>query len=195
MSDRDLDDDELDLLLARGRLSGPTRERMLDAALPRAPRRRRWAWWTSGAAAACAAAVAVVLLVRGDGFRPRGAGGGGAVLDVRCQDGARDRCATGQLLVFQVDGAKTGGALAAWAERSGGGGERVWYFPTATGAQPTVAAQPGRQVLPEAVRLGAEQAPGAWEVHLVLLDSPVARDAIASAKPRASRVVRMEVTR
>jgi hypothetical protein len=184
-------DDDLDLLLARGRLGGPGREQVLRQTLDRAAPRRRWLW-VAPLTAACAAAAALLLVVRPTEFRARGVDGG-ALLEVTCADGARDRCRSGELLVFRVDGASTGGRLAAWAEPEGGGA-RVWYFPTVEGALPQVAAQPGPQVLHEAVRIGAEQPPGSYVVHLLLLPAPLARAEIESAQPQLARTQRMEVT-
>jgi hypothetical protein len=60
-------DDELDTLLANGRLGAATKDRIEDALLRGAARpaaRRRWQWLFAIAAAAAAAGAAIIALLR-----------------------------------------------------------------------------------------------------------------------------------
>src|SRR5262249_49600660 len=119
-----MNDDELDRLLARGRLGGPRHERVLGKILAERRWRRRMLW----AAPALAMAAALVLILRppDGGFRARG-GGEGPVIQVTCKDGQLEACPKGGTLVFRVDGATAGNYLIAWAEPVGGG-SKIWYF-------------------------------------------------------------------
>jgi hypothetical protein len=186
-------DDELDALLARGKLSGPERDRMFErlAAGAAPPRRRWWRLAVPLGGLATAAVVLLVLFVGRDGFRERGERG--ALLEVGCRDGARDRCPAGELLLFRVGGVDRPAWLAAYAEPVAGG-ERVWYFPTADGAAPAIEARAAPQVLAQGVRLGATQPPGRYNVKLVLLPSPPTRATALTAKPLSATVQALEVT-
>ncbi len=189
------DDDELDRLLARGRLGGPARDRILAGALARAAPRRRWPRRILWLAPALAAAAVLLLWLRprDGGFRVRG--GGGPSLEVACSDGRAGACPRGGTLVFRVDGAREGGYLAAWATPAAGG-ERIWYFPAADGSAPAVAAQAGAQVVPLGARLGPSQPPGDYQVHLLLARRPLARAEVdgAARDALAASVQRLTVT-
>jgi hypothetical protein len=186
-------DDELDALLARGRLSAPEKERMLERLLAgAAPPRRRWrALFPIAGLATAAAAVTLVLLAGRDGFRARGEGGG--VLEVGCRTGARDRCPSGELLLFRVSGVDRPAWLAAWAEPASGG-ERVWYFPTANAAAPRIEPRSSPQVLSQGVRLGPSQPPGRYQVKLLLLPAPPTRESVATAQSLSASAQSLEVT-
>lgn len=184
------DRDRLETLLARGRLSGAERERILGDALAAAGAAP--AWWRRRAlwllAPTLAAATAVALVVRLDGgFRARGAAAA-VHLEVGCRDGA---CRPGGLLLFRVEGAAAGGFLSAYAEPERGG-ERLWYFPLEDGTAPEVAAQPAPQILRLGVPIGREHPPGRYRVHLVLSrDRPAPR--AAGADVIATRTASLEV--
>ncbi len=199
--------DYLDKLLGRDRLSGPAREQILRQALkaagvaPLLPwwRRARLGWWVP----AVAGVTALVLLIHPrqthDGFAPKGSGLREPVVEVGCLGGSALRCRTGEPLIFRVAGADAGGYLAAYAEPVGAsGGQRVWYFPTAGAAAAQVAAQAEPQTLRQAARLGSEQPPGRYQVHLVLSRRPLTREeALAARGPEviAATQVLLEVTR
>jgi hypothetical protein len=197
--------DRLDELLSGGRLGGAERERILERALDAsAPlpwwRRRAVTWLVRGTAMATAAALALFFFVpprTHDDFRARGGAGDGApLLLVGCEDGQSARCGYGQKLVFSVDGASEPGFVAAWAEPAGGG-ERVWYFPGDDGSSPEARGDGARQLLSRAVRLGPEQPPGRYRVHLVLSRRPLSRlEALAAggADVVATSQVTLEVT-
>jgi hypothetical protein len=85
------------------------------------------------------------------------------------------------MLLFRVGGAAAGGFLAAWAVPEDGG-ERIWYFPTLDGEAPSVAPRAETQTLGRGVRLGTEQPPGRYHVHLLLSRRALGRaEALAPA--------------
>jgi hypothetical protein len=163
-------------------MGGPERERVLGAVLAKtAPRRwRRLLGW--GLTVATAAAM-LLLVMRPVPFRARG-GGGAPLLEVGCRDGSLDACPSGSALLYRADGAVDGGFLAAWAVPEGGG-EKIWYFPTASGESPSVTARSEVQTLARGVRLGPEQPPGRYRVHLLLSRRPLERAAVDSPPPDA----------
>jgi hypothetical protein len=187
---------ESDELLAQGRLSGPARDRILDAALAasRPAARPVWQRVLVWAAPLTVAAVVLFMAFRPSEFRPRG--GAGAVLDVGCRDGTLAACPAGTTLLFRVSAAPAGGFLAAFALRDGSR-EPIWYFPTAAGDSPKVSPDPETQTLAQGVRLGSEHVPGRYRIHLVLTRRALTRDQ-ALAPPRdavlAESDVSLEVT-
>jgi hypothetical protein len=181
----DPSDEELDRLLARGRLSAPGRERVLGRVLEAtAPKKSRAASWAGVFAFVSAGAVlATLLLVRGrpDGsFTPKG----GAVaatprVEVSCIDGDPSRCAVGSTLVFRAEDCEAGGYLAAFAERAGAK-ERIWYFPSSNDPTlPPIAPKAEPQVLTRGARIGPEHTPGPYVVTLILVKRPMTRDEIS----------------
>ena len=170
-------DRDLDLLLARGKMSGAARERVLENVLRGArPRGLRVVVWAPGLAM-IAAAAAIIVWVRpaDDGFRSKGSTGGAAVgLDVVCLEGP---CRERGTLVFRVDDVPESAHLAAYATREGDPSMRIWYFPEADGWEPTLAAQPGSQVVPRAITLGPEHKPGRYVVRVVVGRHPLTREA------------------
>jgi hypothetical protein len=185
-------DERLDALLARGRLGGPARDRILAGALAKtaAPHRwRRLLTWAVPMTAAAAAAV-VLLSLRPPEFRARG--GAGPVLEIACRDGSLSACPSGSTLLFRSSGVAEGGFLSAWAVPEGSAA-RVWYFPADNGASPALAARPETQTLARGIRLGPEQPPGRYRVHLVLSRRPLTR-AEAAAPPPDALVAEAEAT-
>jgi hypothetical protein len=195
--------DRIDTLLARGRLSGPAREEILERVLVASAGEAAASvpWWrrpmVSFGLPALAAAAALLVLVRrpDDGLTAKGAPVVEPALEVACATegpsaapaASAVSCATGQNLAFRVEDATEDGFLTAWAEPVAGG-ERVWYF-VGDGAAPVVA-HPGVQTLRRAVRLGAEQPPGAYRVHLLLSVRPLSReDALGQRGDVASRAI------
>ena len=175
-----MDDDSLRSLLAGGRLSGAQRERVLAGALRRSQRRP---WRVVGALAlVLPAAAAVAFFVRGGAENGSEAGhlvpkGSPApLLSARCPGRASGTCRTGDRLIFEVAAAKKPGFFAAYAEC--GARERIWYFPTASGALPQVATGDGTAVIDQAARIGAEHGVGRCALHLFLLPEPASRASV-----------------
>src|SRR5262245_44928921 len=103
-----LSDDEVDTLLAQGRLGGAAKDRVFegalrDAGVTGAPRRARWRRLSLAAAASLAVGAAALIVVprlsRDDGaLRAKGAPGAALEFEVACdpaQGGALDACPAG----------------------------------------------------------------------------------------------------
>jgi hypothetical protein len=190
-------DEEIDALLAAGRLGGPVRDRIFDAVATevgaRAQGRRAWVprWsFALGGLAAAAAAIALFVVPRdhagGDGMRAKGVPGGAApALELACAGGTLAACPVGSTLLFAVGEAQDG-FLAAYAEPRPAG-ERVWYF-SADGAAPAVHAAPGLQPAGKGIRIGPEHAPGDYVVHVLLTRAPRSREEVLRG-PAASELL------
>lgn len=169
-------DDELDTLLARGRMSGATRERVLENVLRVASPRRK-GHLRAVAITVLAAAAALVFWVRSghDGFTPKGATAVTIGLDATCLEGP---CRARATLVLRIDDVPERAHLAAYATREGApeGSERIWYFPEADGSEPVLAAQSGPQLVSRGITLGAEHTPGRYLVHAVIGKRPLTRE-------------------
>jgi hypothetical protein len=183
-------DQELQRLLARGRLGGPGRERVLERILQgiARPVARRWRIWIATLALAASGTTALVLMRRtpaGDEFTAKeGAKGKTGVLDLACLGGSSAACAEGSTLVFSATGASRPGYLAAYAEPAGGG-ERIWYF-SADGESPAIpVSTSGTHPAPRGVRLGPEHAAGHYLVHVFLTTTPLTRSALLAARSAA----------
>src|SRR5688500_5279708 len=121
-----VDDESLHMLLARGRLSGPQRDRILEHVLDAQARpRRRFGPWTVGLAAALPVAAVVALALRGPLEAPKAPSGEWLVpkgdvaeplLVANCPGRASGECRTGDRLVFEVENTGPGGFFAAYAE-------------------------------------------------------------------------------
>jgi hypothetical protein len=179
-------DDELDVLLAHGRLSAPDRDRMFDRVMAAQPKR---SWRGFAVAGALAAAIALMIFMRDDGFRARGAPGN--VLEIACRAVPGKKCPEGEVLLFRVSGVAQKAWLAAYAEPLGSS-ERVWYFPTAAGFAPSIEAKAAPNVLPQGARLGPEQPPGKYQVKLLLFSAPPTRN--LDGTPLAIETRPLEVT-
>ncbi|MDB4967299.1 MAG: hypothetical protein JWN44_2988 [Myxococcales bacterium] len=167
------DDEEINRLLARGRTSGPERERILDRALGNTAKRRGGLTRWLAVALPATAVVLLFFLWPRSAFTPKGPPAT-TFLDVSCGDGAGATCRVGGTLLFHVGGATLGGALMAWADPANGG-ERIWYLPTGDGTAAAVSAAGSLQTLSRGVRLGPEHAPGRYVVHLVLARRALSR--------------------
>lgn len=175
----------LDRLLARGKTSGPERDRRLENILAEHPTGvpSRWRsprlWASGGAALAVAAGVALFVRQSDDGFREKG-GQAEAVagVAVACLDGNSTRCARGGTLVFRVEPTSAPGFLSAYAVRSdAGAGERIWYFPSKDGASLEVPASASPRAASRGVTLGAEHAEGRYVIHVLVTKDPLTREA------------------
>jgi hypothetical protein len=182
-------DRQLDSLLARGDLSGPESDRILETVLARRARRPLWRRLLIPVGGLTLATVASLLFVVGplrdagsSGFAARGGGTGPDDLDVACLNGSRSSCPKGATLLFAARAGAPSGYLAAWAEPVGGG-ERIWYF-SADGESPRIAAaSTGAQPLTRGVRIGPEHAPGEYRVHLVLSAAPLRKTELLTPRP------------
>lgn len=178
-------------MLAGGRLSGQQRERILER-LPDAARDRRRNWVVA-VTALVPLAAAITLLVRpqhskttaesatvgmASGLRPKG--GDAPMLAARCEGRATGKCRVGDRLIFEVDGLTRPSSFGAYADCDGR--ERIWYFPTADGAEPELTPA-DRSVVNQAARVGQEHGVGACQLHLFLLQKPTSRNALAAGKP------------
>jgi hypothetical protein len=190
-----MDDETLHTLLARGRLSGAQRERILDRVLEQhAPPQRRFRRWAVMAAVALPAAAAVVLAlglregtVGPDANRewlvPKGSTPG-VQLEARCPERAPGTCRHGDRLIFSADGVKRDAFLAAFAVC--GSGERIWYFPSADGTMPSIRAGAGHVVADHAARIGVEHGTGRCELSLSLLERRAERATILAGSAALS---------
>src|SRR5687768_8824056 len=106
--------DQLDVLLARKRLSGPEYDliaaRVLDGA-SRGARARRVALYAAPTLAAAAALVVALVLPRSDGMRAKGARTATPALEIACAIGGASSCPRGALLTFRVEDAPAAGYL------------------------------------------------------------------------------------
>jgi hypothetical protein len=194
-------DDELDMLLARGRMSGAARERVLENVLRATSPPKRSARFVAPVFATLtglAAAAAVVLFFRSghDSFTAKGGAYRTIGLEATCKDGV---CHIGGTLILRVDDVPESAHLAAYAVRDGAPREstRIWYFPEANGTEPTLVAQPGPQLVRRGITLGPEHTPGRYVVHAVIAKRPLSREEALDDKnhdviARASRSVEVE---
>jgi hypothetical protein len=182
-------DDELDVLLAHGRLSAPDRDRMFDRIMATQPKRRWRGFAVAVGSLLAAAAMVLMIFTRSSSFRARGASGN--VLEIACRAVPGQKCPQGEVLLFRVSGVAQKAWLAAYAEPLGSG-ERVWYFPTAQGFAPSIEAKAAPDVLPQGARLGPEQPPGRYQVKLLLFSTPPTRN--LDGTPLAVETRPLEVT-
>lgn len=189
-----LDDDDLHSLLARGGLSGAQRDRIFEQALTAQPSQgglRRWAA-TAGIVLPIAALLAFVITrrepstERGHWLAPKGTEGG-ALIAAHCPGRSAGECRAGDRLIFEVDGAKTGGFFAGYAECEGK--ERIWYAPRPDGTLPVLEPNGGHSVLPQAVRIGAEHGTGLCTLRLFLLAERTDRTRLLSGGAKAGASV------
>jgi hypothetical protein len=180
-------DDELDYLLSRGKLGGSQRERILQAALA-ASREGRWArWrrrvvWSAGGLTLATGVAALLLLLRapgGDtgGFNAKGSSGT-PLITVSCLGAMLDACPPGSRVAFVLEGGSDkGGFLTAYADPVKPG-ERVWYLTN----EAVDAPQGGTssRVVRKAALIGDGQPAGAYRVHAIFSQHPVARGALSS---------------
>jgi hypothetical protein len=185
MSDRD---DRLDGLLARGRLAGPVRERVLQAVLREGRATRPWyahrllAIASPAFAAAAVVAVALTLRPSGRDMRSKGSASRSAPhVSLECTRGTGDVCSREGMLLFLVQGIRQRSYMAAFAVPRGGG-ERIWFFPSGPGSvEPLIEPDAAPQLLRQGVKL-ASVPEGTYEVRVVLGSRAISEDqAIAPA--------------
>jgi hypothetical protein len=187
------EDLQLEELLGQGNLGGPEYDRILGKVLARTqPRaKKRAAWFLVPAAGVSLALAAWVLYVhpRGEQVTPKGAAGGAsAAVTIGCGPSASRVCAVGDTLMFEVNAAVASGYLGAYAERvDAPGGERIWYFPSASGSAPRIDSGAGTAVAPQGIRLGPEHAPGTYRVSVWLSTRPLQRTEVDGADAATMR--------
>lgn len=193
------DDNEIDLLLAAGRLTDAQRDQAFQrvmqtvSAETRSPlskpsffRRLRWALLGS---ASLAVLALMFMQPQPSGLRAKGSGGGASLpfLSVECEAASLSGCPIGSRLLFRS--ALQAGLVAAYAEPADGQ-ERIWYFAP---EEPVSLAQNSHETgyMRSSVIVGAEHRPGLYRVHLVQLSSSVARSALLARDENviASRTV------
>jgi hypothetical protein len=203
VKDRDL---RLDKLLAKGNLGGPRYDRILDSVLERvdAPRPARRAAWVLAPLAGLSLAAVVVLIVIRPAREPLAPKGGdpatSVALSIGCASAAGGgACRVGDTLLFEVNAAITSGYLGAYAQRADApGGERIWYFPSATGSAPRVEPGQGTVVVRKGIRLGPEHAPGRYRVTVWVSSRPLPRAEVDGAGKdviRERATLELEVSR
>jgi hypothetical protein len=167
--------DRLDRLLARGRMSRPEKERMFDEVTRAAerPASRRWLTALRFAIPALAVLVLVPFLMlrhHDAGFAAKGEASH-ARIEAACAGG----CRPGAKLVFRTSDVATASVLAAWSEV---GGERVWYFPSASGELPKIAPHQSPELVSRAVQVGEHDPPHATLTMMLLPDGSYTREQI-----------------
>jgi hypothetical protein len=188
-------DDELDLLLAGGRLRGPAAERLRARVLDQsaaAPPRRRGARLAISAVLVLGAAAVLPLMVAQrepgppSGTRAKGAGDSAAtatplIAEVACTGAASaarlGTCPTGSRVSIAISGAPTGGYVGAYAEPVAGG-PRIWYFSSEDGPAALSESEGETRLASRSIVLGSEQPPGRYRVHVVLSSRPLGREEI-----------------
>jgi hypothetical protein len=144
------------------------------------------------------AAVAVVGFSLGPGaseFRAKGAvPPTAAAIEVSCGKKGELVCPRGSSLFFTVDSGVTSGYIGAYAQRIGGeSASRIWYFPDAQGSGPRVEPGRGTVVLPEAIRIAGEHAPGRYVVTVWSSPVPISRRQLDGSVPGARASLTIEV--
>jgi hypothetical protein len=206
MKPPDLNDDSLHVLLARGRLSGAQRDRILGRVVSETSATggaRRRAAILAGALLPIAAVIALAIGVPWTAGRNAPASGwlvpkgkaSGALPGARCPDREPGQCRVGDRLIFEVDGATKGGFFAGYADCASG--ERIWYFPAKGQEAPALPATEGHSVLRQAARIGEEHGLGRCRVHLFVLEQPLDRETLLTGSPSgaSSAVVPIDISR
>jgi len=178
--------DELDRILARGRLSAPRRERIFEQ-VERAVRptgsflRSRYVL----VAGPLALAAAVALMFKPWLGPPGGYSSKGkrtSSIETDCSGGELSACPRGSKLVFRVDGITTPVFFQAYAEPKGADGERVWYFPISGAPAPRIEPGVEPRTLEKGIVVGPEHVSGAYRVHVVLSTLPLSRPDVLRAE-------------
>lgn len=154
------------LLAGRDELSRIEKDRILDAALPSAPKRLRWVWLAVPALAAMVLFI-VAPWKSHDDFTARGGNEPVGTMQASCTGG----CARGGKLLFDLHGTTGYRYFAAFARR--GDGPVLWYFPTTDGA--TSIAVPANGVVDRGIVIGPEHAAGTYRVFGVFSAEPLTR--------------------
>jgi hypothetical protein len=180
-------DDDLDLLLAGGHLSGAqydsVEERVMSSV---APRPRRLLRWLPLAAAACCVLGASTLVVneKDSGFRSKGSAMSQGLIALGCGREVSRVCRPDSTLMFTVNAAVVSGHFGGYATPVGmPSSARIWYFPNASGEAPFVSSGTGTVVLPNGIRIGPEHQSGRYQVTVWLSSRPLSRKEVDQASP------------
>lgn len=171
-------------------MSGAARERVLANLEKKQPRRRGVLAATAVGMATFAAAAAALVVMRPDqGFTAKGSAietetssPHATIVCLESVEREKGPCHVGDTLLFQLDGASPAGFFAAYASPVSSPESRVWYFPEANGAWPSIAADVDRQTLPRGIRLGSEHSPGRYVVHVLVARRPLDKEAAIDPK-------------
>lgn len=169
----------MDRLLARGKLSGPEADAILERILEtldreKKPSKLRALPYWAGAALAAAAAVLLFINVPHDpGGEMITESGDLSGLRVSCEDGELTACPGSAKLVFEVTGKKASGFLSAYAEPIGHEGERVFYYSKEDGS--------AKLQGDSAVRPRRLTKPGRYRVHAMIAERPLTREELVRA--------------
>jgi hypothetical protein len=192
------DDDEIDQLLARGRLSGPQRERIFDrlyeSVRPAGMGVRSRLLFI---ATPLAVAAAIVLVLRSSSVTApsfTAKGHRASRVEVVCSGGPLSACPRGSHLFFRFDAGASPAFVQAYAEPINPNRERVWYFPTAATPAPRIESAADGGVLEKAIVLGPEHANGRYQVRIMLSATPMSReDVLLQSKNQDARAETFEL--
>jgi hypothetical protein len=194
--------DRVDGLLARGRLSGPARERILHAVLrdadpvhppwySRAFARRLFVWGSPALAGAAIAAIALTMRAPPADMREKGSAVAGALVSLECTQGEPNACSRDGMLLFRVEAVRERSYLAAYAQPLDGG-ERIWFFPSDAGSDEPLVEKGGEpQVLPRGVKVRSLPE-GRYEVRVVLCPRRLSREEAIASRDAGVRGVTVE---
>lgn len=190
---RERDRDELDRLLASGRIAAPTRERWRERVLDRVGVRPWWQQRTVAILSPALAAAGVALyfgLASERAYLPRGDSPSmqGSVA-IECAHDFGGTCSASDFLAVRVR-SNAPAFLVAYAQMVGDD-RRVWLF-VGESALP-VAPGPEEKTLDQVVHLRSIP-PGSYQVHLLLSDKRLsAEEALLAPSSALMRVVPLEV--
>jgi hypothetical protein len=203
-------DDEVDYLLAGGRLGQAQKDRVSrnlarsvagddgSRARARPPMRRRIiATLASAAAAAACLALAIHLSHDGDGFRSRGGNIAPALsFDIECLGGQVHACPRGSTLAFSSSYAAAGLFLTAYLEPqqdpTNEARSRVWLLSNETIPAPS---PQNHGFLLHGARLSEQQAPGGYLVRILLTRRPLSHEqAVVAAGTDVAAQAQIELT-
>jgi hypothetical protein len=191
---------ELDRLLARGRLSGPRRDRIFESVERRvhpigAVVRSRFVMIAGPLV--LAAAVALVLkpaAFRRDEFASKG--GPATTVQIDCLGGTLSACPRGSKLAFRLDAGASRFYVQAYAQPDDPGAERVWYFPTASAPAPYVDTSAEDRKLEKGIVIGPEHGAHRYRIHVVTSSMPLSREEVlrgAGPAIRSNDVANLEI--
>jgi hypothetical protein len=192
-----LENDEIDRLLARGRLGGPRHESIAARVIASSARRARPAAAPLAGAIAVGGLGAILLVGRltshgEDGFHSKGQSADKASLDLTCVGGSLGACPVGSTLMFSAGGMPEKAFLGAYADPDGPG-QRIWYFSARTEAPLLARGDGPMRPLRRGIRIGAEHTSRRYRVHVLLTGRPL--DPGATTPPLAEAIFDLAVVR
>jgi hypothetical protein len=172
-------------------MSRREKDEILDRVLAEVAPRPRWPRRAALGAFALAAAAAGVLVLRPGAPRDEFAARGGELspgFEVTCVPAP---CAIGSKLVFDITSRGGAAYFAAFARR---GDTLIWYFPSTSNAR-SRPLPPGGGVLDTGIVIGAEHAPGSYEIDGVFSPVPLDRAEIRARVEHGGATVRQVTIR